>query len=90
LAKVKKIEKDFKYLTKIFYPLKESELSGIRLLENVGRFLYDGQKGEDVESLSKKDVSGDASGYMDEFEITSGKKDIYDLFCPEKNLGILI
>jgi len=85
LAQVEKIEKEFKSLTKLYYLLKESELSGIRLLENVGRFLYDGQKEEDVESLSKKDVSGDTSGYMDEFEITNDKKDIFDLFCPVKN-----
>ena len=84
-AKVKKIEEEFKSLTKLYYPLKESELSGIRLLENVGRFLYDGQKEEDVESLSKKEVAKDASEYMDEFDTTSGKKDIYDLFCPAKN-----
>lgn len=85
LVKVKKIEKEFKYLTKLFYPLRESELSGIRLLETTGRFLYDGQKEEDVADLSKKDVSGDAFEYMDEFEITSDKKDIFDLFCPAKN-----
>lgn len=84
-AKVKKIEEEFKYLAKLYYPLKESELSGIRLLENTGRFLYDGQKEEDVKSLSKKDISKGASEYMDEFEITNGKKDIDDLFCPAKN-----
>ena len=81
LANVNKIEEEFKYLTKIFYPLKESELSGIRLLENVGRFLYDGQKEEDVTDLSKKDTFE----YMDEFDVTNDKKDIYDLFCPAKN-----
>ncbi|MCL5771102.1 MAG: TRC40/GET3/ArsA family transport-energizing ATPase [Actinobacteria bacterium] len=81
LANVKKIEKDFKHLTKIFYPLKESELSGIKLLENVGRFLYDGQKEEDATDLSNKNTFED----MDEFNITGEAKDIYDLFCPEKN-----
>ncbi|MBE3093207.1 MAG: TRC40/GET3/ArsA family transport-energizing ATPase [Actinobacteria bacterium] len=81
LANVKKIEEEFKYLTKIFYPLRESELSGIRLLENVGRFLYDGQKEEDVTDLSNKNAFED----IDEFKITDEAKDIYDLFYPEKN-----
>ncbi|MCL4354542.1 TRC40/GET3/ArsA family transport-energizing ATPase, partial [Patescibacteria group bacterium] len=81
LVNVEKIEEEFKYLTKIFYPLRESELSGIRLLESVGRFLYDGQKEEDVADLSKKDTFE----YMDEFDITNNNKDIYDLFHPEKN-----
>jgi len=81
LAKVKKIEKDFKYLTKIFYPLKESELSGIKLLEKAGRFLYDGQKEEDATDLAKKD----SFEFMDEFDITYDKKDIYALIRPEKN-----
>jgi arsenite-transporting ATPase len=84
-AKVRKIKAEFKNLTKLYYPLKESELSGIRLLESTGRFLYDGQKEEDVKSLSKIDISGDASRNIDEFEITNGKNDIYDLFCPAKN-----
>jgi arsenite-transporting ATPase len=84
-AKVRKIKAEFKNLTKLYYPLKESELSGIRLLDSTGRFLYDGQKEEDVKSLSKIDISGDASRNIDEFEITNGKNDIYDLFCPAKN-----
>ena len=83
MLNVKKIDEEFKHLTKIFYPLMKSELSGIRLLENVGRFLYDGKGKENITDL---DLSvKDSFEYMEQFEVKIDNKNIYDLFCQEKN-----
>src|SRR5450830_1420639 len=41
---VKKIKSEFKSLPKTFYPLMDSEVSGIELLGRVGRFLFSGER----------------------------------------------
>ncbi len=80
---VEKIEKIFEHVTKIFYPLMETELSGIRLLEKVGRFLYEGQNNEGVAVSGSHFQQG--FDYKEQFEIRNYNKDIYDIFCQKKN-----
>lgn len=41
---INKICDEFKATQKIFYPLRDSEVSGLELLESVGDFLFEGKK----------------------------------------------
>ncbi|MCM8830570.1 MAG: TRC40/GET3/ArsA family transport-energizing ATPase, partial [Candidatus Omnitrophica bacterium] len=43
-AIITKINKEFKNIKKIFYPLMDLEVSGIELLTLIGNFLYEGKK----------------------------------------------
>ena len=38
-----RIESEFPSLEKVFYPLRDSEVAGISLLQTVGRFIYEGR-----------------------------------------------
>jgi arsenite-transporting ATPase len=54
---VARIESEFPDLEKIYYPLRESEVSGTELLNIVGRFIYEGKE-DKLESKSSQSRPG--------------------------------
>ena len=78
---VKKIKSDFKNLPKTFYPLMDSEVSGIELLDQVGRFLFSAQKNITTESLSQKEAALDPEK-ISKSDLAINIKEIYKLLSP--------
>ncbi|MBL7170089.1 MAG: TRC40/GET3/ArsA family transport-energizing ATPase, partial [Candidatus Aenigmarchaeota archaeon] len=73
---IRKINKEFN-IEKVFYPLRDNEVSGIKSLESVGKFLFEGITEEKVKL---KDVGNKSSVKL----ITAtNKKEIYKLFSPK-------
>lgn len=79
---VKKIKSEFKSLPKTFYPLMDSEVSGIELLDRVGRFLFSGEKKIKPKVLSEKQATDNPDETLD-LDITNNPKEIYNLLSPE-------
>lgn len=79
---VKKIKSEFKSLPKTFYPLMDSEVSGIELLERVGRFLFSGEKQIKPSVLSERPATGSQDETSD-FDVAINPKEIYKLLSQE-------
>ncbi|NJD53357.1 MAG: arsenic-transporting ATPase [Candidatus Methanoperedens sp.] len=71
---VKKINETFPAMQKLFYLLRDSEVSGLELLEAAGKFLYEA-KIEDtkIELLN---------GKVREFQVMTDQKELYYLLTP--------
>lgn len=79
---VKKIKTEFKNLPKTFYPLMDSEVSGIELLDKVGRFLFSGERESKPKSLSGQP----ATIIQDEnnnFDMAINQEEIYKLLSKD-------
>jgi arsenite-transporting ATPase len=74
---VKKINSEFSDIKKTFYPLKAFEVSGLELLEIVGRFLYEGKEEEVMTSLPENKP-------VDSLEIANHSAEIYNLLSPKE------
>lgn len=79
---VKKIKSEFKSVKKTFYPLMDSEVSGIELLGVVGRFLYGGEKKIKTALLPEKITAGSPDETKD-INISNDTEEIYKLLSPE-------
>jgi len=51
---INKINEEFKTTPKIFYPLRDSEISGLGLLDSVGGFLFEGKKINEIKLSNEK------------------------------------
>lgn len=72
---VKKINEEFLCMQKLFYPLRDSEVSGLESLKVVGNFLYEGKR-EDAKVES-------ANGKIQETsKVKTNQKELYDLLIP--------
>ena len=79
---VKKIRSEFKNLPKTFYPLMDSEVSGIELLDKVGRFLFSGEKQIKPDVLSERPATG-SSDETSSLDIAINQEEIYKLLSVE-------
>ena len=79
---VRKIKSEFKSLPKTFYPLMDSEVSGIELLDRVGRFLFSGEKQIKPDVLSERPATGSQDETSD-FDVAINPKEIYKLLSQE-------
>src|SRR5450830_107276 len=79
---VRKIKSEFKSLPKTFYPLMDSEVSGIELLDRVGRFLFSGEKQIKPSVLSERPATGSQDETSD-FGVAINPKEIYKLLSQE-------
>ena len=73
---IARIENDFAALDKIYYPLRNSEVSGTERLDAVGRFIYEGKK--DVDEI--KPSPGPSPVFLN--ADTYSRKGCYDLLRP--------
>ncbi|MHB8281089.1 MAG: arsenical pump-driving ATPase [Candidatus Humimicrobiaceae bacterium] len=82
LGIVKKIKSEFKSLPKTFYPLMDSEVSGIELLDIVGRFLFGGEKQIKPKVLSERPATG-SQDETNDFDAAINPNEIYKLLSQE-------
>jgi arsenite-transporting ATPase len=73
---VKKINSEFKDIKKIFYPLKAFEVSGLELLEVVGKSLYEGKEKEVMTALPENKP-------VESLEIANHPEEILSLLSPK-------
>ncbi|MCJ7790207.1 MAG: TRC40/GET3/ArsA family transport-energizing ATPase [Candidatus Atribacteria bacterium] len=73
---VKKINSEFKDIKKIFYPLKAFEVSGLELLEVVGKSLYEGKEKEVMTALPENEP-------VESLEIANHPEEILSLLSPK-------
>ena len=73
---VRKINSEFKDVMKTFYPLKAFEVSGLKLLEMVGSFLYEGKEKEVMMDLSEIKP-------VESLGIANNSEEIYSLLSPK-------
>lgn len=81
---VKKINETFPAIQKLFYQLRDSEVSGLELLEAAGKFLYEA-KIEDVEIETKLETELELSnkkGKIQESGVITDQSEMYDLLTP--------
>lgn len=72
---VKKINEEFPGMQKLFYPLRDSEVSGLESLKAAGNFLYEGKReGAKVESSNEK--------IQETSQVKTNQKELYDLLTP--------
>ena len=80
---IDKISDEFKAVPKIFYPLRDSEISGLELLNSVGQFLYEGKKHgveaklSDVKSVGKIQLMGNLKEIQNLFTPLNGTRYIF-------------
>jgi arsenite-transporting ATPase len=79
-AIVKRIEDEFEG-KKLFYPLRDSEVSGLVLLESVGQTLFENRKDETV---VREEITIDQSTgvYQTASSVTGDRKDLLPFFTP--------
>jgi arsenite-transporting ATPase len=77
---VKRIEDEFEG-RKLFYPLRDSEVSGLVLLESVGQTLFESRKDE---TAVREEIEIDSSkgDYQTESSVTGDGKDLLRFFTP--------
>ena len=78
---VKKIKSEFKSLPKTFYPLMDSEVSGIELLDKVGRFLFSGEREPKPKGLSEEPAAS-SQDETSSFDMAISQEEIYKLLSP--------
>jgi arsenite-transporting ATPase len=74
---VKKINSEFKDIKKIFYPLKAFEVSGLELLEVVGKSLYEGKEKEVMTAALPENKP------VESLEIANHPEEILSLLSPK-------
>jgi len=75
---INKISDEFKAVQKIFYPLRDSEVSGLELLKLVGDFLFEGKK-----QMSELELSDEKPTERPQLTNNQEKmKYVHDLFTP--------
>ncbi|MCX6347742.1 MAG: TRC40/GET3/ArsA family transport-energizing ATPase, partial [Actinobacteria bacterium] len=79
---VKKIKAEFKSLPKTFYPLMDSEVSGIELLNKVGRFLFSGEREATPKGLSEEPATS-SQEETSNFNMAINQEEIYKLLSPK-------
>ncbi len=79
-AIVKRIEDEFEG-KKLFYPLRDSEVSGLVLLESVGQTLFENRKDE---AVVREEITIDQSTgvYQTASSVTGDRKDLLPFFTP--------
>ncbi len=79
---VKKINETFPAMQKLFYQLRDSEVSGLELLEAAGKFLYEA-KIEDVEIEIETELElSNKKGKIQESGLITDQSELYDLLIP--------
>ncbi|MBZ0176960.1 MAG: TRC40/GET3/ArsA family transport-energizing ATPase [Candidatus Methanoperedens sp.] len=79
---VKKINETFPAMQKLFYQLRDSEVSGLELLEAAGKFLYEA-KIEDVEIEIETELElSNKKGKIQESGLITDQSELYDLLTP--------
>ncbi len=79
-AIVKRIEDDFEG-KKLFYPLRDSEVSGLVLLESVGQTLFESRKDETV-VREEIEIDSSKGEYQTASSVTGDSKDLLPFFTP--------
>jgi arsenite-transporting ATPase len=79
---LKKINEEFQVMQKLFYPLRDSEVSGLELLGAAGEFLYEGKKGN-----AKIELSNET--HQEKSQVINNQKELYDLLIPLNGIRYL-
>ncbi|MDO8725899.1 MAG: arsenical pump-driving ATPase [Candidatus Methanoperedens sp.] len=72
---VKKINEEFLCMQKLFYPLRDTEVSGLESLKVVGDFLYEGKREDAKVELSNGKI-------QETSQVKTNQKELYDLLTP--------
>jgi arsenite-transporting ATPase len=72
---VKKINEEFPGMLKLFYPLRDSEVSGLESLKAAGDFLYEGKREDAKVELSNGKI-------QETSQVKTNQKELYDLLTP--------
>jgi arsenite-transporting ATPase len=76
-ARLKTIEQDFGDIQKLYFPLMESELNGLKLFEAVGNYLYE-------DARDDLDLKSEFIPEVAPFHFQDYRKEIYTLLTPSK------
>ncbi len=72
---IKRIDAEFQATQKLFYPLRDSEVTGMELLKAAGEFLYEGK----IEKAKIELSNGEPE---QEFQVKNNQKELYNLLTP--------
>jgi len=72
---IKKINEEFPGMLKLFYPLRDSEVSGLESLKAAGNFLYEGKREDAKVEFSNVKI-------QETSQVKTNQKELYDLLTP--------